>query len=61
MRIHQKHLGYFLILPAMVIIGLFIFYPIIEAFRISLYNKILTKAHFHFGFDTYKQLFANQF
>lgn len=60
MRIQQKYLGYLLILPAMVIIGLFIFYPIVEAFRISLYNKILTKAHFHFvGFETYKQLFAN--
>lgn len=55
----QRRLGYILIAPAMVIIGLFIFYPIFEAFRMSLYNRILTKAHFEFvWFETYKRLFT---
>jgi multiple sugar transport system permease protein len=55
----QRRLGYILIAPAMVIIGLFIFYPIFEAFRMSLYNRILTKANFEFvWFETYKLLFT---
>ena len=55
----ERYLGYILVVPAMVIIGLFIFYPIFEAFRISFYNRILTKAHFEFvWFETYKRLFT---
>lgn len=56
----QRRLGYILIAPAMIIIGLFIFYPIFEAFRMSLYNRILTKASFEFvWFETYHSLFIN--
>ena len=55
----QRRLGYLFVAPAMIIIGLFIFYPIFEAFRMSLYNRILTKAHFEFvWFETYHRLFT---
>jgi len=55
----KKALRYILIAPAMVIVGVFIFYPIFEAFRMSLYNRILTKSSYEFvWFETYKHLFT---
>lgn len=45
----------------MIIIGIFIFYPLFEAFRLSLYNRVLTIANFSFvGFETYRKLFDSQ-
>ncbi len=53
-------LGYALIAPAVVVVALFIFFPIFEAFRLSLYNRVLTIKDFHFvGFETYLKLFRN--
>lgn len=45
----------------MVVIGLFVFYPIFEAIRLSFYNRILTIPEFSFvGFETYEKLIANE-
>jgi len=58
---NQRILGYSLIAPAMVVIGLFVFYPIFEAIRLSFYNRILTIPEFSFvGFETYEKLIANE-
>lgn len=53
----DKRKGYFLIIPALVIMCIFTLYPLIEGIRVSFTDKSMLRAEYSYiGVDNYKQM-----
>ena len=56
----HKILPYLLLLPALIILALFLYYPQVDVFLLSLQRVALLGAKKHFvGFDNYRRLFTS--
>lgn len=56
----DKRKGYFLIIPALVIMCIFTLYPLIEGIRVSFTDKSMLRAEYSYiGVDNYKQMLGD--